>query len=397
MPRRTIELVVGLGLLLGPLGYALTLESEVVEVPTVVQVDRLVTLPGEVRLPEREVEPEPTEPELEPEPEAAEPTPPEPATPDLHGRLAFAFVNEAGLILSTEAIRAWSTGRVRAHPGPGLYRAAKRANGKTIPDELWAHRGRTFDLYGADGKVCTARVGAMSVLAQHNGPSLYEMYYGADYDDETEYDEFEAAHPSAKEIRRKVWSSASDDTLWLAAKLISDEDCQGALWARDEALPLPTVLRRTTDVSEPGGRRLAEHHASDALAEVKAHYIEWYRELGEFRAQYDPWDTLVKRHPATVASWLEADIVRLVELEFGEEPEGCGDGDDTRITSLDLVVGTAFEPLDRGSNPKAVFDSDLDGKFELLYSDELSGAPWYLGSETVETSWSLDEVFVCPC
>ncbi|MBL4688793.1 MAG: hypothetical protein JKY37_29660 [Nannocystaceae bacterium] len=63
MPRRTIELVVGLGLLLGPLGYALTLEPEVVEVPTVVQVDRLVTPPAEVRLVEREVEPELAEPE----------------------------------------------------------------------------------------------------------------------------------------------------------------------------------------------------------------------------------------------------------------------------------------------------------------------------------------------
>ncbi|MBL4688792.1 MAG: hypothetical protein JKY37_29655 [Nannocystaceae bacterium] len=263
-----------------------------------------------------------------PEPEAAEPEPaePEPTTPDVHGRLAFAFVNEAGLILSTEAIRAWSTD-----------------------------------------------------------------------DDGAEYDAFEAAHPSAKEIRRKVWSSASENTLWLAAKLISDGDCQGALWARDHELAPPTVLRRTTDVSEPGRRRLAEHHASEELAAVKAHYIEWYREQSEFGVAYDPWETLVRRHPATVASWLEADVVRVVELEFGEESEGCGDGDDTRITSVDLVVGTAFEALDSGSHPTAVFDADLDGKFELLYSDELSGASWYLGSDTLEASWSLDEVFVCPC
>ncbi|MBL8944817.1 MAG: hypothetical protein JNK45_16770, partial [Myxococcales bacterium] len=39
--RRGIEFTVGLGLLLGPLGYALTLESEVVE-PEVVEVVEIV-------------------------------------------------------------------------------------------------------------------------------------------------------------------------------------------------------------------------------------------------------------------------------------------------------------------------------------------------------------------
>lgn len=382
---RWIEAVVGTGLVLGPLAYALTLQPEVVETVELVEVERQA---APQVIPEVTVIPVAAEPAIAVAPE--EPTEVEPSD-----RIEFAFVNEAGIVLSTDADVAWGKGRLRGNAGPGQYRAAKKADGATVPASLWAQRGRTFDLYGADGKVCTARLGDISVLAQHNGPDLYDLF--DNNSSVLDYEEFENRTISRKEIRAEVWSIAQEGGSWLVAEVISDDACTGALWARDSSLPAPTVLRLSDNPSPETERRLALHEASAELADTQAEYEKWYADVApEDRDYHDSWSTIVSRSPATVQGWVDADgVVRMVELRFGEEGEFCGDGFDTRISALEHVTAEGFEDTAQSVEAEAVFDADGDGRYEFLYFGFDSGAN--LDSETLGDGWEIDQAFMCPC
>lgn len=406
--RRGIEFTVGLGLLLGPLGYALTLEPEVVEPeivePEIVEVVEIV----EVAAPQQVVATpgiavDPTIPAVQ---APAVPTTPAPiveATPDDGDRLRFAFVNGAGLVLTTAAERAWGHGRLREHAGPGQFRAAKSADVAKLPAAHVAQRGRTFDVYGPDGEVCTARLGELAVLAQHDGPSLFDVFHGNREEQEWDpeqgedpYEVFEREVHSDKEIRAKVWASLGHEgnQPWLVAPLVSDTSCEGGLWARDAELPAPTLLHLAAAPTPITAQRLAAFETSTELADTKARYAEWERELtDDQREELRSWDEIAVDHPATVREWHDlAGAARIVELEFGEASEGCGDYGNTSITALDLVTERGFEATSHSTGPLAVFDADLDGKFELLYDTTLVSETGALNGDT-----SRFEVFYCPC
>ncbi len=391
MRRKTIELAVGLGLLLGPLAYALTLEPEVVEVTRVVEIEHVspqVIAPVDV-VPVVEA------PVVEPPPIAAAP---EPAPEDA---LSFALVTEAGLVLSSGAQATWGTGRLHAHAGPGEYRAAKRADARKVPEDLWAQRGRTFDLYDADGdRVCTARLGDLSVLAQHNGPGLWDVFYD-EYGDapDVDYEEFEEEKHTPRQIRRAVWSRVDAESMWLVAEVVSEDSCEGALWARDAQLPAPSVLHRSEEPNEAATRRLTEFETSEELAQTRTDYRQWYAELSDEEKEYETeWSAIAEQFPAKALTWLDAEgEPRLVELSFGVASEGCGEGYDTVIQSLAVVAGDSFEETETGTHPIAVFDADLDGQWEFIFNDGIYGQPSLLHGETLATSWDIDETFYCPC
>lgn len=385
MRRRTLEVAVGLGLLLGPLAYALTYEPcEPQPTTTVrfVEVERL----------EPEAGPAPT-PACAPAAAATCEPPPAPRAPTPR-RLSFAFVNEAGIVLSTEAQPGWGKGRLRGHAGPGAFRAAKHADGTAVPESLWAHRGRTFDLYNAAGKVCTARLGALWVVAQHDGPSLYDVFY--DDDSDVSYDDFAAKEHSAQKIRKTVWSRA-EDTMWLTAEVLSDESCTGAVWARDHELPTPTLLHRSELPDEVSIRRIAQHESSEVLRDTKSAYANWDDGSGEEPVDSsEDWNAMVARSPAKARTWLDAQgMPRLVELDFGDGDGECG-SPGTRIEALDWVLEQAFEPTGNRPRPLAVFDADLDGKLEMLYDSDGTAAQ-SLDSATLGWSWGLNQAWVCPC
>ncbi|MCH9683375.1 MAG: hypothetical protein K0V04_18205 [Deltaproteobacteria bacterium] len=406
MTSRAIDLTVGMGLLLGPLAYALLLEGETVVVteyvpqPVVVQPSECAPPPPAAVEPTPVVEEEP-EPVVEPDPD------PEPE-PEPSDRIAFAFVNEAGIVLSTEAPASWGTGRLRKHAGPGQFRAAKRANSKQVPQSLWTQRGRTFDLYGAAGKVCTVRVGALSVIAQHEGPSLYDLFVPdgewleeadpADVD-RVPYEQFDESSKTPRDIRRKVWSYlGKDESAWLVAEPLDDDSCKGAVWARDAQLPAPAVLHPSDEPSASSQQFIDRFSASDELAELRASHEEWKSESGnEVMADYDDWEAIATRSPATVRSWLDVDDTpQRMELNFGEPGEGCGDGFYSEIERVDAMVDGEWTSTDSSTGALAIFDADLDGKWETLHGND-DGTPMWLTSPTLEQSWSLPEQFYCPC
>ena len=370
----------GSGLILGPLAYALTLEPGVaiVEVPSppIVQAAHAIPVPV---IPEL----------VAPEPEVA------PEAPVLD-RLPFAFVTKAGLVLDASADPDWGTGSLRKHAGPGEFRAAKRADAAKIPAGIWAQRGRTFDLYGATGKVCTARLGQLSVVAQHDGPTDYDLF-AWEGGPELDYEEFEADPPSARKIRSRVWKHP-ESTKWLVAEILGDGSCKGAIWARDAALPPVAVLQPSDKETDLTRRRVAELEASDAYAETRREYEDFRADLDPESLQYyGPWSTIETQYPAKVRTWRDAGgEARFVEVDFGEDEEGCGEGFYTRITSLDAVVDGAFEETSRSIEPVTIFDLDADGSFEMLYRHEEDNGLWLRG-ETLEHSVSIYQEWVCPC
>jgi hypothetical protein len=374
-----VELVVGLGLLLGPLAYALTLEPEVERVP-VAEVDEPAV-----------AQPPSVEPIAVDVIEPVEVPAPAPvviqAAPQPMDRGAFLFVTDAGVVLSTEAEHGWGEGRLFEPDGEVSFRAAKRANPNAIPSDLWSMRARTFDLYGPDGRVCTARLGELRVVAQYGGWSLGGVLGEEWYEQEPE-------SASKQQIQKGLWKR---EDLWLVAEIESSSSCEGALWARDAALPLPTILRRSELPNHATKARLAQFHASEELAELERNYKDEYAELEpETRSYYPSWDTLLVEHGATAWSWIDSHArPQLVGLQFGREPEGCGDPLYSRITALDHVRGDEFVPAaTHVHSPDAVFDFDLDGQFELLYS---TPGTYWVASPTLDAYAYVEEDEYCPC
>lgn len=272
---------------------------------------------------------------------------------------------------------------------------------------MWAQRGRVFDLYGPQGKVCTARLGDLSVLAQHDGPTQFDLFNGDDYSDGA-WEDFEANSPSAAQTRAQVWSLAQDRaqdmraSVWLVAEIVGDAPCEGALWARDSELPPPILLEASDEPSPLAQRRIAEHEASEELAQVRDDYASFLAELDDqLRDDYGTWQQLVTEHPAKVRTWSDDDgTAHFVELHFGTSEGSCGDGHYSEIHAIDAVVDGAFVSVDGQANPVAIFDADLDGSFERLYAGDSDGDQWSstsLVSETLGDSWYIEAVFTCPC
>lgn len=377
-----VELMVGLGLLLGPLAYALTLEPA--PAPECAAAVDQVDEPAVVIEAECVAEPTPAAivveivPEVGPEPVVIK------AAPEPMARAEILLVTDAGVVLSNEAKHAWGEGRLFEPKGEVSYRTAKRANPDAIPSDLWSLRARTFDLYGPDGRVCTARLGELRVVAQYDGWSLGGVL-GEDWFDRGP----EGA--SNKQIREGLWQR---EDLWLVADIESPDSCEGALWARDAELPPPSILRRSEIPNRASEARLAMFLASEEYATMEADYrtqLAAYDDEG--REYYPTWETIVAEHGAKTWSWIDAHArPQLVGLEFGRQGEGCGDPQ-SWATALDYVRGEEFVPI-LFHSPDAVFDADLDGQYELLHVGD--GQRW-ISSATLDVHAYVEEDSYCPC
>jgi hypothetical protein len=374
-----LELAVGLGLLVGPLVYALTLEPApsaeclaVNDAPVVVSPPRCERIePSTIEVAPIEVAPIEVAPA--PEPEA--------------DRAAFMFVTDAGVVLSSEAEHAWGRGRLFEPEGEVTFRAAKRANPDTLPSKYWSMRGRSFNLYGPDGLVCTARLGELRVVAQYGGWGLGDVL-GLEFRDHPEL-------ASKQDIREGLWRR---DDLQLVAEIESPERCDGALWARDAELPPPTILRRSSLPNPASDARLAMFLASETLAQTERSYRADYAALDEdMRAYFPTWETVVAEYGARVWSWVDAAArPQLVELEFGLAPEPCGEPLSSRMTTLEHVRGDEFVDVPDEVGPDAVFDADLDGQLEFFHTGFNPGNG-RISSATLEAYLHVAEDWSCPC
>lgn len=377
--HESIELLFGLGLLLGPLAYALTLAPEPAPEPVVLECPAASADQPELAQPPREQPPRAIEPEVVPEPVVINEAPKPKALAE------FLFVTDAGVVLSTEAEQSWGAGKLFEPKGLATYRAAKRADPNAIPSQLWSMRGRTFDLYGPEGRVCTARLGELRVIAQYDGWGLGGVL-GEEWFDR------DPTEATKQQIREGLWQL--DDHLWLVAEIESIDDCEGALWARDAELPPAKLLRRSEVPNHATAARLALFE-SEELVELERSYRAEYAATDEFiRKHYPSWEQLLAEYGSKAWSWVdEHGRPHLVGLEFGRPPEPC-DPLFSRVTALDLVHGPDFVAIPFDHSPAAVFDVDFDGQWERLYSHWGS---YTLTSATVEAYAYIEEDFMCPC
>lgn len=393
--KRALEYAVGSALLLGPFAYALTLPRPGLSVPVnVIAADgaeagcTIAADPGPTSAPE-------PEPEIividmcEPEPDAAVPLS---ELPPHTGE--FLFVHGPNLVLSAEAEPDWGIGALFEPPGRADFRAGKRAWERTLPELYPAMATRSYDLYGSEGKLCSATVGELRVVAQYEGPTLQEVVGWDVYEELDDWDELPA---STREIRRALWDT---QPLWLVGELVTEGDCEGALWARDSELPAPAVLRRSEQRNWFGDRLIAEFEGSEARAELEAEHRGYLAELGEDELDWYPsWESIVEDAPAEVHSWLDArGEPRVLELEFGYS-ESCG-GPDARYTKVHAVDEKGrVRPAERRYGADAIFDADLDGEFEYLYRDydQRWSAEVASASEHLQGELEIAMDSYCPC
>lgn len=217
--RRRQTLMLAIGLLLGLLVYALELEAPPVYEPVYVEACT----------------------------QAPHPEPPPSSEPDLPASALaqLLLVTDGGVVLSAEAAPSWGAGPLYERPGRSTYRVAKRAAIEELPAELATWRGHAFDLFGVDGKVCSARLGELHVVSQYEGGGL-EGVLGEGWDEDALDDRFDGEKVPAEAWREQLWDAGPH---WLVAEFVAEGDCEGALWARDAALPAPTVLKASAGLS----------------------------------------------------------------------------------------------------------------------------------------------------
>lgn len=347
------------------------------------------------------VEPDPVElsEAVAPEPELVEP--PEPSEPepttlpipaDLADRSPLLIVHAGMLILDTKAAPDWTRGRISEPPGNlDNHRASKPIVLAKIPAHHLAQRERSFDLYDSDDKLCTAKLGELRVIAQYRGPDVDDLFDQQDYANDSP-----EVTPSKTELLAKVWSTQPH---WLVAELIPAGDCrlEDALWARDAQLPPPLLLTRSRDENPITRARARQFETSSELAKKRADYQAWYDALDpQARANQPDWAKLVEDWPLEITSWLDPQgQPRLIELSFGTGP-GCDDDVfDSTITAVEQVTKGGLLPTGHDLGPSAVFDADLDGRFELHYpTGEDTGS---VRSETLAVEVDIDADLSCSC
>ncbi|MCA9699936.1 MAG: hypothetical protein KC431_20595 [Myxococcales bacterium] len=368
-------------LLLGPLVYALTLPGPKMAIPAVVAA-------GEACPEQAAAEPAPTpiiEPAVESEPDPI----PEPTPEDLADRSPLLLVHGGMVVLDNEAKSRWARGPLREPPGdPDNIRASKPVALDAIPEHHLAQRGRSVDLYEREGKLCTARIGELRVIAQYVGPSVEGLF---DYE---EYPDQEAL--SDAQIRARVWETQPH---WLVAELIPEGDCNpdDALWARDSLLPEPLLLTPSSDDNPVSRERAQAFRSSAELADLRERYTAWYEALDAENREYESnWKAMARYNPLEIVSWLDPQgRPQLLQLGFGSDSESCGTGFDARLAALEQVTSEGFVDTGRGAEPVAIFDADLDGRFEYVYIDDVETIS--VASQTQAWELSVDHDWYCPC
>ncbi|HVI03962.1 MAG TPA: hypothetical protein VM869_34960, partial [Enhygromyxa sp.] len=227
-----------------------------------------------------------------------------------------------------------------------------------LPPEVGAFVGMTVDLYGPAGRQCTVTLDTLTVEAH-----LEMAHVDGDY-----------VRPGAEALWESLATTEDHASVLLVASFAADPRCAGALWARDASLPAPDVLA----VGDPRehAAMLAEEHGKALATEAGQKFVHEYQEFvadPEFAEYAEPWASASK---GLRQVWIDQrGVPQLVILNFGDHSfspchwRGPSYGvarqvadDPASSEALSLQARVVYEPA-----PVAVFDADLDGRYELLF------------------------------
>lgn len=299
-------------------------------------------------------EPEPA-PEPAPEPEPIpEPAPMTDAPTSLAG--AGMLLHDHQLVLTTTPDLTWSKGQLRNHAIGWGVAVSKRVDATRLPDPLRALTDARVVVYAADGSTCTATTHAddLTIYGRQDG----ELAYPEDDNDEL-------TPAQLREVREQVFADAQ----LLRARLHRDDArrCEG-LWARDAALPSPTVFAaalldehdRTLHT-----RVLAQLADIPAVAEFAGAYRRYGVDSG---GEQPTWSTF-QRDTLQLTRWDELGGARsYLNVIVGDGGEPCSGLFYDQLALLFAIEGETLRLLDQPGflHPLAVMDLERDGLLEAV-------------------------------
>jgi hypothetical protein len=272
---------------------------------------------------------------------------------------------------------ALSAPRADVDPAASELRVVEAVAADSVPEALRGAASRTYDLYAAEGKRCSATAAGFVRIGIVQGYLTYgEMPEVAGPVDAAEYGQF-----------------VTDNARWLAIELTAapGSSCaRDAFWGRDAALASVTVTpSQPSTAAEPFDAALRQTAPWQAL---QREFASWDREEGDSTTplRTGRWDegraeALVRFAPpgATPFAWQLAvggtgcaDFLGAMWTVWREEPLGP-------------VRWTGDDTLERPQPPRSAVDLDGDGRLELVGPDILyqqSGPLWRIG-RTATRPW----------
>jgi hypothetical protein len=261
------------------------------------------------------------------------------------------------VVISTAAEPSWATGPVLIVE-PNKYHESwqieRLANLDVLPPELRRYAGMQVDLYGPGGRVCTTVLESLTLEAH------------VSMDDVGGH----KAEPGEDALWQAL-SGVGEHTLLLVASFALDPRCEGASWARDASLPAPVVLV-PGDAGKHRKLLAAEHRRvleSDAGKTLATEHEKYVTDPEYAHDDPEPWSSFSKGQRD---AWIdEHGDARVVSINFGYHGwapcrwQGPVHG---VVRSLDRDGEDLFAKVAASSPPPAaVFDADLDGRWELLW------------------------------
>lgn len=272
------------------------------------------------------------------------------------------------VVVSMDVDRGWGVGKVR-HASEQLaeFSGARRADVARLPGELQALLGQAVDIYGPNGRVCTARLArSAELLVRYSG----EGYPYLDTDEE-----FEDFFEDGKLPRGTIAQVYRDYEPVLATQLIPDagESCEGGVWARSAHLAAPTVLVEV----EPRGPEVEAMKEARRRIRRSAGYREMKTNYEEYQADVEgelDWRRFIRRHFST-ALWRDVSGEHeVVYARIGDFDSSCGDGfgwGQTHLRRLDDSWREDVAALGYSDALVGVVDADGDGQLELIFDTPL--------------------------
>jgi hypothetical protein len=273
-----------------------------------------------------------------------EPVPVVPST-----ALAVKPLHEGRVLLSVEAKPEWaampvtSVEKIDYHE---TWTLEVGVNVDALSPELRESLGGPIDLYGPVGKLCTVTLDHLAIEAR----------ILPDDDDEP---------LDAERLWQLVESPGEDDEVLvlLVAGFAPDPRCAGALWARDARLPPPIVLHPAE--TDDTVALLAEERLRVLDSKYGRELADDYSKYVEYDLEARPWSTYIAESTGQV--WFDQNDARLIVVSFG---------DGMAVPCFPVPSYTAARPIEEegpwpyplwGHAPRAVFDADLDGRYEMLF------------------------------
>jgi len=279
----------------------------------------------------------------------------------------FGFVRDGYVILSQAAATSWGRGPLRGRAGPPsrdlhtyMY-AEQDADLAAIPEEFRGADGSIVDVYGDHGKICEARLGALTVVAEFDGMPFFSEHGFVPHDDGT------LDHEQGEALRASIFKR---EDRWLTAQINLPAACEGAVFARSASLPAPLMWASEVGVTS---KKRREDFLSAAEARLRDEY-ERYLDTQAVRAPDlggpPDWDTFARSSYQRRVYRGGAGLKRVLFQSVGEAPQSCGDGFDASHSKTTLLRAGDVEPLPPmdwlRAPPVAFLDVDHDGRLEVL-------------------------------